>query len=125
VRDPAASEAFYEPLLTLLGWVQIPRDDGGRAWERRDPTAGPQWLIFTPVAPEHRDAPAHDLTAPGFHHLALNADDRAQVDRAHEALVAIGAEILDPPAEYDYDPGYYAVFARDPDGFKIEVVHIP
>ena len=43
----------------------------------------------------------------------------------HELLVGLGAEILDAPAEYDYDPGYYAVFARDPDGFKIEVVHIP
>jgi len=125
VRDPAASETFYEPLLSELGYVQIPRDDGGRAWERRDPTAGAQWLILTPVAPEHRDAAAHDLTAPGFHHLALNAVDRDQVDRVHDVLVALGADILDPPAEYDYDPGYYAVFARDPDGFKIEVVHIP
>ena len=41
------------PLLSLLGYVQIPRDDGGRAWERRDPTAGAQWLIFTPIAAEH------------------------------------------------------------------------
>ena len=88
VRDPAASERFYDPLLSLLGYVQIPRDDGGRAWERRDLTAGAQWLIFTPVAAEHRDAAAHDLTAPGFHHLALNAVDRAQVDRAHEVLVS-------------------------------------
>jgi hypothetical protein len=28
-------------------------------------------------------------------------------------------------AGYDYNPGYYAVFVRDPDGFKLEVVHIP
>jgi glyoxylase I family protein len=125
VRDPAASERFYDPLLSLLGYVQIAREDGGRAWERQDPTAGAQWLILTPVAPEHRDAPAHDLTAPGFHHLALNAAGRAQVDEVHEALVGLGAEILDAPAEYDYNPGYYAVFARDPDGLKIEVVHIP
>lgn len=87
--------------------------------------AGAQWLILTPVAAELRDAPAHDRTAPGFHHLALNADDRDQVDRAHGVLVKAGADIRDPPAEYDYNPGYYAVFARDPDGFKIEVVHIP
>jgi glyoxylase I family protein len=125
VRDPAASEQFYEPVLSVLGYVQIPRDDGGRAWERRDPRAGAQWLIFTPIAAEHRDAAPHDLTAPGFHHLALNAVDRDQVDRVHDVLVSLGANILDPPAEYDYDPGYYAVFARDPDGFKIEVVHIP
>jgi glyoxylase I family protein len=125
VRDPAATEAFYDPVLALLGYVQIPRHDGGRAWERRDSTGAAQWLIFTPVAPEHRDAAPHDLTAPGFHHLALNAVDREQVDRVHETLVAGGADILDAPAEYDYNPGYYAVFFRDPDGFKLEVVHIP
>jgi glyoxylase I family protein len=125
VRDPAATEAFYDPVLALLGYVQIARHDGGRAWERRDATGAAQWLIFTPVAPEHREAAPHDLTAPGFHHLALNAVDREQVDRVHEVLVALGAEILDAPAEYDYNPGYYAVFFRDPDGFKLEVVHIP
>jgi glyoxylase I family protein len=125
VRDPAASERLYDAVLSELGWVQIPRDDGGRAWERRDPTAGAQWLILTPVSDEHRDAPPHDLRAPGFHHLALNAADRAQVHRVHEVLVGLGAEILDAPAEYDYDPGYYAVFFLDPDGLKLEVVHIP
>ena len=41
------------------------------------------------------------------------------------ASTAVGAEILDAPAEYDYNPGYYAAFFRDPDGFKLEVVHIP
>jgi glyoxylase I family protein len=125
VRDPAVSERFYDPLLAELGWVQIPRHDGGRAWERHEQAAGRQWLILTPVADEHRDAPPHDLFAPGFHHLALNAADRAQVDRVHDVLIELGADILDAPAEYDYNPGYYAVFCRDPDGFKLEVVHIP
>ena len=122
VRDPAASARFYDALLGPLGWARIPREDGGRAWERHDPAAGRQWLILTPGADEHRDAPAHDRFAPGFHHLALNAADRAEVDRVHDVLVGIGAEILDAPAEYDYNPGYYAVFCRDPDGFKLEVV---
>jgi glyoxylase I family protein len=125
VRDPAVSERFYDPLLAELGWVQIPRDDDGRAWERHDRTAGRQWLILTPVADKYRDAPPHDLLAPGLHHLALNAADRAQVHCVHDVLVELGADILDAPAEYDYNPGYYAVFCRDPDGFKIEVVHIP
>jgi catechol 2,3-dioxygenase-like lactoylglutathione lyase family enzyme len=40
-------------------------------------------------------------------------------------MLELGADILDAPAEYDYNPGYYAVFFRDPDGFKVEVVHIP
>jgi len=34
-----------------------------------------------------------------------------------------GVEIESPPREYDYTPGYYAVFLHDPDGLKLEVVH--
>ena len=33
--------------------------------------------------------------------------------------------ILDAPAEYDYTPGYYALFVADPDGIKLELVHEP
>jgi hypothetical protein len=29
------------------------------------------------------------------------------------------------PAEFDYIPGYYAVFSYDPDGPKLELVHPP
>ncbi len=36
-----------------------------------------------------------------------------------------GAEIESEPREYDYTPGYYAVFFRDPDGIKLEVLHRP
>lgn len=31
----------------------------------------------------------------------------------------------DAPQEYDYTPGYYAVFFADPDGMKLEVVYEP
>ena len=35
-------------------------------------------------------------------------------------------EQLDPPAEYpQYALGYYAVFFADPDGLKLEFVHMP
>ena len=125
VRDPDASAALYDPVLTLLGYEQVSRDDGGRAWGRADESGREAVADPHAVAPEHRDAPAHDRTAPGFHHLALNAADRAQVDPVHDLLVELGADVLDPPAEYDYGPGYYAVFFRDPDGFKLEVVHLP
>jgi hypothetical protein len=29
-----------------------------------------------------------------------------------------------PPAEYGYEPGYYAVFFVDPDDFELEFVHV-
>ena len=62
----------------------------------------------------------------GLHHLALRAARRDDVDRFHAFLVAKGVSILDPPREYpEYGPGYYAVFFADPDGIKLELVHMP
>lgn len=51
---------------------------------------------------------------------------RGDVDRLHELLLAMGARILDAPADYPrYGTGYYAVFFADPDGLKLEFVHWP
>jgi catechol 2,3-dioxygenase-like lactoylglutathione lyase family enzyme len=68
---------------------------------------------------------SHDRYTPGFHHAAFHVDGREDVDAFHQFLVGLGASLLDPPAEYDYTPGYYAVFFADPDGLKLEVVFEP
>jgi catechol 2,3-dioxygenase-like lactoylglutathione lyase family enzyme len=46
-------------------------------------------------------------------------DERAGWLREHDA------EIESEPRDYDYMPGYYAVFFYDPDGIKLEIVHKP
>ena len=61
----------------------------------------------------------------GLHHLGLEAGSRAVVDERHEWLVSMGATIESSPREYSYIPGYYAVFFYDPDGIKLEIVHVP
>ena len=46
-----------------------------------------------------------ELYAPGFHHLALTVDTREDVDAAHAAAVAAGAEVLHPPRPWpQYHP---------------------
>ena len=57
--------------------------------------------------------------------LALDVASRAAVDERAEWLVGHGAEIESGPEEYGYIPGYYAVFFYDPDGIKLEIVHVP
>jgi glyoxylase I family protein len=113
VSDVAASHRLYDPLMRCLGFEAVSREDDGVAWGKDR-----QWLILTPAG---RDG-AHDAAAPGLHHVAFPADSRAVVEQAHAIAVAAGAEILDAPQEFDYEPGYYATFFRDPDGFKLEVV---
>jgi catechol 2,3-dioxygenase-like lactoylglutathione lyase family enzyme len=55
----------------------------------------------------------------------LEAASRSSVDERADWLRAQGAEIESGPQEYGYVPGYYAVFFFDPDGIKLEIVHVP
>ena len=61
----------------------------------------------------------------GLHHVALEAPSRAAVNERAEWLRGQGATIESGPEEYWYQPGYYAVFFYDPDGLKLELVHVP
>jgi glyoxylase I family protein len=116
VRDVEEARRVYDPVMRCLGLAPVARDDGGAAWGSQETG----FLILTAAA---RDA-AHDAAAPGLHHVAFSAASRAVVDRVGEIVAELGAEILDPPGEYDAQPDHYAVFFRDPNGFKIEVVHV-
>ena len=42
------------------------------------------------------------------------ARNREEVERFHKLHLERGVEVLDPPAEYGYEPGYYAVFSPTP-----------
>lgn len=77
----------------------------------------------------HRQSDAHgvpyDRYAVGLHHLCFEVASREVVDERARWLEAQGAVIESPPREYSYSPGYYAVFFRDPDGIKLELLHRP
>jgi glyoxylase I family protein len=116
VHDVAAARRLYDPVMRCLDLEPAAREDGGAAWGSQKTG----FLILTASALDRE----HDARAPGLHHAAFAAESRAVVDRVHEAVVAAGAEVLGPPAEYDEEPDHYAVFFRDGDGFKVEVVHV-
>lgn len=61
--------------------------------------------------------------AVGLHHICFDAPSREVVDERAEWLSDHGAEIESGPGEYDYTPGYYAVFFCDPDGIKLELLY--
>ncbi len=124
VSDIPRAEAFYDPLLRFMGYELVEKDEVRLAWRMPSPAGNRQWLILS-VAAEGSRHTGHDRYSPGLHHFAWNAENRQEVDRFHELLVERGVEVLDPPAEYGYEPGYYAVFFADPDGLKLELVHVP
>jgi glyoxylase I family protein len=123
VSDIPRAEAFYAPILEFMGYSLAEKHDARLAWSAASPF-GLQWVILT-AAHAERSNMNHDRYSPGLHHFAWNADSRAEVDALHRILVDRGLTVLDAPAEYAYEPGYYAVFFADPDGLKLELVHVP
>jgi glyoxylase I family protein len=126
VRDPKASFALYNAVLTLLGYRLDRESERGFGWEL-DTQYGSHSIDLVRASPEGA-AREHDRFSPGLHHLAWRLDSREDVDRMHDLLVRIGAEVLDAPAEYpqyNRGRGYYAVFFSDPDGLKLECVFTP
>ncbi|HJQ56693.1 MAG TPA: VOC family protein, partial [Vineibacter sp.] len=125
VKDPWASRAFYDAVLGFMGYRCVKEDARGFDWDLATETTGFCSIGIAKADGKGR-ARTHDRCSPGLHHVAWRAQSRADVDRLHLLLRAIGATILDPPAEYpQYSPGYYAVFFTDPDGLKLEYVHAP
>lgn len=124
VTDIPRAEAFWGAVLGFMGYRLVEKSARRLAWAAMMADGHLTWVILS-QAEAASGAKAHDRYAPGLHHFAWNADSRADVDRFHEMLRAIGATVLDAPAEYDYEEGYYAVFFLDPDGMKLEVMHVP
>ena len=113
---------FYRDLLAPLGFHRIAEVEGERG-ESIWYLGGPGTAIGLRQA--QSESPAYDRYSVGLHHLAVEAYSRAVVDERAEWLRSQGAEIESGPEEYHYIPGYYAVFFYDPDGIKLEIVHVP
>lgn len=122
VSDRMAATRFYDAVLSFMGYQKVEESEMFTMW-----WAAAAGAAIT-ISPANPDSPnkTHDRYSPGLHHFAFTADSREQVDQLHALLVEIGATVLDAPAEYNsYAPGYYAVYFADPDGIKLELVHMP
>jgi glyoxylase I family protein len=79
-----------------------------------------------PVSLRQAQTPgAYDRYRVGIHHIAFEAPSREVVDERLRWVREAGLEVENDPREYDYRPGYYAGFFYDPDGIKLEILHVP
>ncbi|MFI5362960.1 MAG: VOC family protein [Elusimicrobiota bacterium] len=127
VRDMSVAVPFYDKLLPLLGFgIQRKKTAVIEAHEFHVVEYGHPRLTFAITSPRKAfQGETVNRRRPGaLHHLAFRAESRAEVDRLHSELTAIGALIVAPPREYpEYTPsGYYALFFKDLEGIKYEIV---
>jgi glyoxylase I family protein len=116
------SLAFYSELLGPLGYHSVGEVVGERG-ETIWYLSGPGTAIGLRQA--QSDSEPYDRYRIGLHHLAFEAGSRGEVDECAEWLRSQNVELESEPQEYTYIPGYYAVFFYDPDGLKLEIVHVP
>ena len=110
VRDVARTKAFYDAALVPLGYRCLSEgtDSLGYGADRVV-----LWISQTdhPVAADLRS---------GLH-FCFSAPDRPAVDRFHAgALAQGGTDNGKPGLRPDYSDTYYAAFAIDPDGYRVE-----
>jgi glyoxylase I family protein len=114
---------FYRDLLAPLGWHGIGEVEGERG-ETIHYLSGPGSSLGLREATTRSEG-QYDRYRVGLHHVAFEVASRAAVDERAQWLRARDVEIESGPEVYWYLPGYYAVFFYDPDGLKLELVHVP
>jgi catechol 2,3-dioxygenase-like lactoylglutathione lyase family enzyme len=103
----------------LLEYLEFKLSLDGNHFDASD---GHAFLCFSTTKPGYQEQTFHRKHT-GLNHIAFRVAARAEVDK----FVKEYLEPRDIPAlyggakEYDYVPGYYAVYFEDPDRIKIEV----
>jgi catechol 2,3-dioxygenase-like lactoylglutathione lyase family enzyme len=120
VADVDRSLAYYLDVLGPLGLSEQYRVATYRGTEEVVYLAfGAQALGLRPA-----DGGAHRHYDVGIEHLAFEVETPEEVDGAYHRCVAAGGTIQSPPEPHyaeDADEGYYAFFAFDTDGLRMEV----
>jgi glyoxylase I family protein len=114
---------FYTELLGPLGYHSVGQVEGERG-ETIWYLSGPGTSIGLREATTETGEP-YDRYRVGLHHLAFEAASRVQVDDRAAWVRTQDVEVESEPQEYTYLPGYYATFFYDPDGLKLEILHVP
>lgn len=122
VEDVDRSLAYYTALLGPLGLKEKFRVPTYRGTEEVVYLEfGVQGFGLRPA-----DAGPYRYHSVGIEHLAFEVDRADEVDAAYERCVSLGGSIQSPPERhYVEDEDYYAFFAFDPDGIRIEVFAWP
>ena len=127
VNNWESSKEFYNGLFEAMGAQRVMdlqgaphcHDEGHMA-----AYAGEGFMVtIWESTPEHRSN-EFKLYNVGLHHVAFAASSREDVDALHGKIESLGGKVLNAPKEYDYVPGYYATYFTDPEGLKLEYVHL-
>jgi len=127
VKDLETAETFYDKFLPVLGFDLSRKSKGRVAAHEFDVVEYYHpLLIFGINSPREvfKDEPIHRRKPGALHHLAFKAESCAEVDSLYPKIKEAGATIVEEPRFYpQHGQHYYALFFKDPDGIKYEIVY--
>jgi catechol 2,3-dioxygenase-like lactoylglutathione lyase family enzyme len=110
VSDIGRTRRFYDAALAPLGYRCLSAGDASLGY-------GSDGVVLWIGTTDH-PVPADDRS--GLH-ICFTAADRAGVDAFHAAALKTGGRDNGKPGlRKDYGENYYAAFAVDPDGYRLE-----
>jgi len=116
VNDFAASAAFYDELMGLLGAGRfMEMEDGFIAWATAP--GQPGISIIRPF--DGKAATVGNGTM-----VAIAVDSPEKVDAVHQQAIALGGSCEGAPGPRG-DSGFYAGYFRDPEGHKLNAFYMP
>ena len=114
VRDLKASAAFYDAVLSVIGYKKLDDREKTMGWGKPGKHSE-FWINARPSMAK--------ISADSGTHICLRAKNPQLVDKFFEAAMkAGGVSDGDPGPRPHFGDGYYAAFIRDLDGNRIEVV---
>lgn len=126
VKDLEQAEPFYDKLMPLLGFDLAQKAKGKvSAHEFEVVEYFHESLILGINSPREtfKDDIVHRRKPGSLHHLAFKASSKEEIDKLYPLIKATGANIVDPPKYYpQHGESYYALFFKDLDGIKYELV---
>lgn len=127
VGDLERALPFYDKMLAILGFDVENKLRGRVEKHDFDVAEYVHPLLTIGINSPRREFAAertHRRKPGSLHHLAFRAQSREEVDDVHVELVNIGAEIVGGPQLWpEHGANYYAVFFKDTEGIKYEVVY--
>jgi predicted lactoylglutathione lyase len=126
VKDLKIAEPFYDKLMPILGF-DISRKVKGRVENHEFDVVEyiHPLLLFGINSPREvfKNDIIHRRKPGALHHLAFKAESCEEVDEIFLKIKEIGAIIVEDPKYFpQHGENYYALFFKDLEGIKYEVV---
>lgn len=127
VKNLDAAEQFYDKFLPILGFSLQHKHKGSVPEHEMEVIeyCHPR-LLFGINSPRSvfKGETIHRRKPGALHHLAFKAGSCNEVDALYLQIKETGANIVDPPRFYpQHGKSYYALFFKDPEGIKYEIVY--